>query len=276
MKKTVLFAAAALIAAACNNAPKVETTVEDFNAWAENYAAEVQNKLAEMDSTLAEDSKESLMAEYNESAYKAYVDHIKDVIKANNGNEVSLEGLKAIYYELDLDERQAALDALDDSLAEDQFVVTLRKAVDAQQATAVGKMFTDFEVEQDPEGNPGVMTKFSEYVGTGKYMLVDFWASWCGPCKREIPNIKSVYEKYHGDNFDVLSVAVWDDPKASVDTAAAYGVNWNHIVNAQRIPTEIYGIQGIPHIILVGPDGTILKRDLRGEDIEKAVAECLK
>lgn len=68
-------------------------------------------------------------------------------------------------------------------------------------------------------------------------------------------------------------MAVWDQPQASVDTAKAYGVNWKEIIDAQTVPTELYGIQGIPHIILFGPDGTILKRDLRGEGIEEEVAK---
>ena len=88
-----------------------------------------------------------------------------------------------------------------------------------------------------------------------------------------LKHIKKVYDKYVGDDFDVLSVAVWDQPQASVDTAKAYGVNWNEIINAQAVPTDLYGIQGIPHIILFGPDGTILKRDLREEKIEAEVAK---
>ena len=135
-------------------------------------------------------------------------------------------------------------------------------------------MFTDFTVLQDPK-DPASAVKFSDFVGKGKYVLVDFWASWCGPCKREIPNIAAVYDKYKGDDFDVLSIAVWDKPEDTAKAAAEHGVVWSQIINAQKIPTDIYGIEGIPHIMLVGPDGIILKRDLRGADIEKAVAEAL-
>ncbi len=278
MKKAFIFAAAALMMVACNSkkAEPIQTTLEEFNEWSQSYSIEVNNKLMEMDTTLTGEDKQVKMQEYSQQAYDAYVAHIKEVIKANKGNEVALAGIRAIYYELEPKECKEYIASLDSANAADPFIVSLSAALDAQDATAPGKMFTDFEVEQDPVSKPGVMTKFSEYVGNGKYVLVDFWASWCGPCKREIPNVKAVYDKYHGENFDVLSVAVWDDPKASVDTAAAYGVNWNHIINAQKIPTDIYGIQGIPHIILFGPDGTILERNLREEGIEEAVAKYVK
>ncbi|MBR4687682.1 MAG: AhpC/TSA family protein, partial [Bacteroidales bacterium] len=85
----------------------------------------------------------------------------------------------------------------------------------------------------------------------------------------------NVYNTYHGDNFDMLSVAVWDEVEDTVKAAPGLGIVWNQIINAQEIPTSLYGIEGIPHIILFGPDGTILKRDLRGEQIEEAVKEAL-
>ncbi|MBP5690297.1 MAG: TlpA family protein disulfide reductase [Bacteroidales bacterium] len=156
--------------------------------------------------------------------------------------------------------------------ADDQTVVEEVKA----EAAPDGKKFIDFTVVQDPEHPETSTVSLSDYVGKGKYILVDFWASWCGPCKREIPNLKNVWEKYHGDDFDVLSVAVWDDVEDTKAAAIEHGITWLQIINGQKIPTDAYGIEGIPQIMLFGPDGTLLKTDLRGSAIEEAVAKYVK
>ena len=152
----------------------------------------------------------------------------------------------------------------------------VRKAYDAielQNQTAPGRMFTDYTVVG---GNPdGTDVKLSDYVGKGKYILLDHWASWCGPCKAEMPYIKKTWEAFAGDRFDVVSVAVSDKRDDTVAALAKLDMPWHQIFDAQKIPGQLYGINAIPHMILFAPDGTILKRGLRGEEIYSTIAEIL-
>ena len=237
----------------------VQARFADYQNWNDDFMAEYRESVSKEE--LSDDERE----EITENAVEKYNEHLLQVIKANKDNVLGLIGISNI--ELDDDaEMLALINGLSDELLAEPRVQAMKKSLDASSKTAEGQMFTDFEVD-------GV--KFSDFIGKGKYMLVDFWASWCGPCRGEMPNLRSVYEKYHGDKFDMLSVAVWDKPEDTVEAAKEENIVWNQIINPQRIPTDIYGIQGIPHIILFGPDGTILKRNLRGEAIGKAVAEAL-
>ena len=145
------------------------------------------------------------------------------------------------------------------------------EAAEKQKATAVGAMFTDFEVEYD-----GKTQKLSDFVGKGQYVLVDFWASWCGPCRAEIPNLINVYNNYKDKNLNVLGVTVSDAVADSKRAIEELEINYPQILGENNTSAaEIYGVMGIPHIILFGPDGTILERDLRGEMIEAAVKQHL-
>lgn len=172
---------------------------------------------------------------------------------------------------LDDEELVELIQTLDPNVQNAPEIIRFRANMEKKSQTATGEKFKDFSVKQ-PDGK---VLKLSDFAGKGKLCLVDFWASWCGPCKGEIPNLREVYDKYADDGIVMVSVAVWDTPKSSLDTAAAYGVCWNQIVNAQNVPTDLYGIEAIPHIMLIGPDGTILKRDLRGSEIAKAVKQYL-
>ncbi len=239
---------------------------EKFKAY-RNGIIELQKTLRDKLEALGENPSEEEANKIYEEYGKASTEFVKDAFEANKDNVVGIDAFRNYQNKLSIEQVDSILQTMDSVILAEPAIQRIQKGNTAKLATAEGKMFTDFKVD-------GV--KFSDYVGKGKYMLVDFWASWCGPCKREIPNIKKVYEKYAGKDFDVLSVAVWEDPEASRDTAKVYGVNWNEIVNAQSIPTDLYGIQGIPHIMLLGPDGTILKRDLRGEGIEEEVAKYVQ
>lgn len=148
-----------------------------------------------------------------------------------------------------------------------------KKAARQVKVTAEGQKFTDFEVKAED----GAVQKLSDYVGKGKVTVVDFWASWCPPCRAEIPKLQALKAKY-GDKFDVLGVAVWDNPDDTRKAISELEITWPVIIGTGKLtePTDLYGIKGIPHVIVFGPDGTILSRGLTGDDLAKKLAELVK
>lgn len=148
-----------------------------------------------------------------------------------------------------------------------------RKTIKSLEATKEGAMFTDF----DGKNIDGTPAKLSDYVGKGQYVLADFWASWCGPCRGEIPNLKELQKRFGGKEFTVLGINVWDQEAEFKKALESEGINYPQLyASHSKEATTLYGIHGIPQIILFGPDGTIIKRDLRGEAMKKFVAEELK
>ena len=139
--------------------------------------------------------------------------------------------------------------------------------------TAEGQRFTDFEVKAED----GSVQKLSDHVGKGKVTLVDFWASWCPPCLAEIPKLQALKARY-GDKLDVVGVAVWDNPDDSRRAMTELEITWPVIVGTGKltVPTDLYGIKGIPHIIVFGPDGTIVSRGLTGDDLAARLAQIIQ
>lgn len=252
----------------------VQKRFDDYSVWMQKFMEDYreQTSAVEDNPDYTDAEREDRAEEVYEKARKKLNSYNREVISKNNDNLLSLIALSNL--DVADDELPEVIATLSDEIRQMPEIQQMKEALDVRNSTSEGKMFKDFTVLQDPE-DPASEVKLSDYVGNGKYVIVDFWASWCGPCKTELPNLKEVYGKYRGEKFDMLSVAVWDRPEATKAAAEELGITWNQIINAQRIPTDLYGIEGIPHIILFGPDGTILKRNLRGDEIGKAVAEAL-
>lgn len=237
----------------------------------ENFMTEVQNIRAKTD--ISAEVMDSLMIANYDRFTAEFIDFSREALSQNSDNVIAVAALSNLAALLEDDVQvDSLIGTLSPELQASDEIVAMKNLIETRIETAEGKMFKDFTVED----SDGKTVKFSDYVGKGKYVLVDFWASWCGPCKAEIPNIKAVYDEYHRKGLEVLSVAVWDRPEATKDTAKVYGVNWKQIINAGQVPTELYGIEGIPHIILFGPDGTILKRNLRGDEIGQEISKYIR
>lgn len=270
MKKVIILALSLSVALSCASQEEKEAKFKATIDNIENEFNESVKKYSE-DTTLSDDAKSAAIDSVYEVLTAKYVEANKTAYSKNKGNKIGLMALANLRGEVSAEEFVSMAEGLAEdvkALPEAEKMITAARALGN---TAEGKPFVDFTIED----SDGKTVHFSDYVGKGQYVLVDFWASWCGPCRAEVPNIAEIYRQYAPKGLCVLSVAVWDKPADSKAMAEKLGIEWNQIINAQQIPTDAYGIMGIPQIMLFGPDGTILKRDLRGEKIGEEIAKYL-
>ena len=186
--------------------------------------------------------------------------------------------LRAIQYAMylfdDLSELQKPLEEMGENVKRLPAYTTLMEQIKAMINTKAGKPFADFAGIT----TKGEQVKLSDYVGQGQYALVDFWASWCGPCRHEIPTLIQMHKKYKDKGLLVLGVGVWEDShETHLQAVKELQIPYPQIYDEQNNhATSLYGIMGIPQIMLIGPDGVIMQRDLRGEQIDQILSEIYK
>lgn len=144
----------------------------------------------------------------------------------------------------------------------------------AQESTAIGHAYTDLKMD-DPNGKS---IKLSDYVGKSKYVLIDFWASWCGPCRAEMPTVVETYTKFHDKGFEVIGVSLDNEKDSWVKAIEDLKMPWPQMSDLKGWESEAcatYHVQAIPANVLVDEKGNIIAKDLRGKDLLDKMAELL-
>lgn len=285
----ILIAALAFAATACNNSVTTQQQMDSYDNALDEIMSSYRARVQEIDideSYLINGTAEDEYAKAVEEAEDRIVALTVKTVRKNPSDTIALYALRsAVNYISEYERLEPAAKAIRGEIAGDEFVGLLKEQIEILKSTAEGKKFVDFTVDSfigdDENGEPQFRkVSLSDYVGKGKYVLVDFWSPWCAPCKRSIPTLKEAYDKYHGDDFDMLSVAVWEESRNmnyrnTVDTAAVYGINWNTINNGHQEPAALYGIEGIPYLILFGPDGTILSKNPSAAQLDALIGSTL-
>ena len=147
-----------------------------------------------------------------------------------------------------------------------------QKAQETKKNAFIGQQFTDLE-EADTDGK---MHKLSEFVGKGKWVLVDFWASWCGPCMQEMPNVVAAYEKYHAKGFDVVGLSFDNKKEPWLKAIADQKMPWTHLSDLKgwrTVASSVYDVNSIPDNLLIDPQGKIVARGLRAQGLQNKLKE---
>jgi len=253
----------------CNDAyQEIRSQVNGLNAQRES----IYESMA--DTALTDEQRQAKGKEID-NLENMIVDVLKDGVNKNITNAVGIQLLKQNFYYMSVDELEPLMPQIPATYASDEVIVKIKENVEKMKATAVGQKFTDFEM-QTPEGKT---VRLSDYVGKGKIVLVDFWASWCGPCRREMPNLVEAYAKYKNKNLEIVGVSLDQNNESWKDAIKKLNITWPQMSDLKYWNCEgakLYAVSSIPHTVLIDGEGTIIARGLHGEGLQEKLAEVLK
>jgi peroxiredoxin len=206
---------------------------------------------------------------------KAFRELAKKTILDNSKNPLSIHLFQATLSSLENSDLEVILSQASPEFLQDPMVKMVKAQMDKSKNVQVGSKCPDLQMNA-PDGQP---MSLSQYIGKGNYVLIDFWASWCAPCMKELPNVLACYGKYHPKGFDVIGVSLDEDAAAWRAAIEKNRIPWHHMSDLagwKSIAVSVFSFSGIPHTVLVDPNGIIVAKDLRGETLQSKLAELYK
>ena len=254
--------------------------LQEFN----NESNRISKKLAKFQQLNSERMKAAKAAQDTSTVnmimkeYSSYQSNLNDVSK-NFVKENPKAFLSVLLVEnflmrqyLTVEETKEYFSKLDPSLMKTKSGENIRKTLESLDQTKSGKKAPDFSAK-NPDGK-----EISLKESLGKVTIIDFWASWCGPCRAENPNVVALYNQYHEKGLNIIGVSLDKDAAKWKEAIAKDGLTWNHISNLkfwEEPIAEIYNVKSIPATFILDANGTIVAKDLRGDELKAKVEELL-
>ena len=226
------------------------------------------------DGELAESFGEE-QQKYSKERRELRIEFVKNNINNPAGRSQFFHNKLGSLLGLPLEQLKELIADANEATLQNPLLLRVAERIQALEKTAIGQYFTDIRM---PNVN-GKEIALSDYAGKGKYVLLDFWATWCSPCRAEMPHVLAVYKKYKNKGFEVVGVSLDAKHDAWLKGIKDLGLTWPQMSDLKGWSCEgakLYAVHGIPHTVLIDPNGIIIAHNLRGKKLEEKLAELIK
>lgn len=244
---------------------KIEKLMESYQAKVNSLNEAYYKAMGDNDTeTIKQIQSDAMSLESNQSS------EVKDVINSMGDSFASMAAIGLLNPKNEFQFMDSLVAKLDETYPDTKSIVQLKQQLEEMRALSLGQVAPEIELP-NPEGQ---LIKLSDL--RGKYVMIDFWAAWCKPCREENPNVVALYNQYNSKGFEVFGVSLDRTKEAWVDAIAEDGLTWTQVSDLKYFNSaaaELYQINAIPATYLIDPDGKIIGKDLRGPSLKAKLAE---
>ena len=260
------------------NKPNVVNDKEGLDAQVAVVSKKIEGLMQEYQALPVEKQQDEQYIQSIQEKYEGFIAEIKEIYKTfilnNPDSQVSILTLGE-YAQMtsDISEVEPLFNSLSSAIQNTNEGQAISKQIALGKITAVGAVAPDF-TQNDPKGNPVKLSDFR-----GKYLLIDFWASWCRPCREENPNVVKAYQQYKNKNFEILGVSLDNSTPAWEAAIEKDELTWPQVSDLKGWKNEVavqYNVLSVPQNLLLDPNGVIIAKNLRGKDLSKSLEKYLK